>query len=416
MKKIIAAVIGTLLLCSINLVNAQFLTTHYYTGNCAIASDYVMGGVAVDTNNNKWFGTDQGVVKYNGSTWATYTTADGLPVNIISCIAVDKNNNIWIGTDGDGVAKFNGSTWTKYTTADGLCDNGIRYVAGDINGDVWFGSGGAGVSKLSGATWTTYTTGLPMNGGIYAAVNFITVDNSGTKWFGTDAGVAKFNGTTWTVIDQSVEDSLVDNGITSIAIDAANNKWIGTLSGITKLNSSDVWVKNYRPIDGMYNNGLRDLDIDVNGKLWMGLYTDYNNNGGITRFDGTSWTSQQFDFPDSVSADWIFRLAVDKNNDVWVAMDYGVIKIDHTSSISENQQSGALNVFPNPVSDRITLNLDINSCQKDQLVQIYNAVQKVKEVNMPAFMASTTIPVDDLPCGLYFVRVGNLTNKIIISR
>ncbi len=397
-------------------LNAQFISTHYKTGNCALQSDYVMGGVAVDTNNVKWFGTNQGVAKFDGVTWTAFTSADGLPSDIIICIAVDKNNNVWVGTDGDGVAKYDGSVWTTYTITDGLCDNGIHYIAGDINGDVWFASWGNGVSKLSGTTWTTYTTGLPLDGGVLAAVNFITVDGSGNKWFGTSKGISKYDGSTFTTIDQTVVDSLADNIIYSIAIDAANNKWIGTQYGMTQLNSSNVWVKNYRKINGLYNDAVQDVDIDSQGNLWLGLYTDYNNDAGISKFNGSGWISQQIDFPDSVSADQIFRLAVDRNDDVWVAMDYGVIKIDHSSGINDIKENASLNVFPNPVSDHFTVTVNNAGNQNPQVVEIYNTIRKVKEIEIPNNITSLTIRTNDLANGLYFVKIGNITQKIIISR
>jgi hypothetical protein len=83
MKKLFVTVICLLLLGSLNDLKAQFIQTHYFTGNSTLQSDYVVGGVAVDTNNNKWFGTDQGVAKFDGATWTAFTIADGLPSNII---------------------------------------------------------------------------------------------------------------------------------------------------------------------------------------------------------------------------------------------------------------------------------------------------------------------------------------------
>jgi len=422
MKKIFGTIICIFMFGMGTIVQAQFIQSHYYEGNSSLTSDYVAGGVAVDTNNNKWFGTDQGVTKFDGATWTKYTLADGLPSLIISCIAVDKNNNVWIGTDGDGVAKFNGSAWTTYTShstnngIDSLCDNGIRYIAGDINGDIWFASAGSGVSKLSGSTWTTYRSGLPMDGGSIAGVNFITVDALGNKWFGTSMGISKYDGSTFTNIDQASVDSLLDNNIFSIAIDASNNKWIGTQNGMTELNSSNGWVKNYRKSNGLYNNAVQDIEIDAQGKLWLGCYTDYNNDGGISRLAGTTWVSEQIDYPDSVSADQIFRLAVDKNNDIWVAIDYGVIRIDHTSGISEKYESGNLCVYPNPASDQLTVRFDNANGNKIQTIELYSTIQKVKEISVPENSSVVTIPLNDLTNGLYFVKFGNITKKITISR
>ena len=40
----------------------------------------------------------------------------------LSSIAVAKDGFLWVGTKGEGVAKFDGETWTSYTVEDGLAD------------------------------------------------------------------------------------------------------------------------------------------------------------------------------------------------------------------------------------------------------------------------------------------------------
>jgi len=62
--------------------------------------------LVIDSKNNKWFGTDtNGVWKYNDTTWTNYTTKDGLASNHILSIAVDRDDNIWFGTLG-GVSEL----------------------------------------------------------------------------------------------------------------------------------------------------------------------------------------------------------------------------------------------------------------------------------------------------------------------
>lgn len=412
MKKIFITIVCLSVLLLPTVIKAQFNQTHYYTGNCALPGDWVLGGVAVDTNNNKWFGTDQGVAKFDGTTWTTFTTSNGLPSNIISCIAVDKNNNVWIGTDGDGVAKYNGTTWTAYSVSNGLCDNGVSYIATENNGDVWFTSAAGCVSKLSGTTWTPYSSGLPIDQGSVAGVSFVTVDGSGNKWFGTNKGISKYNGSSFSTIYLPLSDSSVN----SIAIDGGNKKWVGTPVGISVLNSSDVLTNTYTSLDGLYNNFVKDLDFDSHGNLWVGLYTDYNNDAGISKFDGTNWVSCQIDFPDSVSADWIYRLAVDKNDDVWIAMDYGVIKIDHTSGINENTENLSMNIYPNPVTEQLNISINTTENSKNRTIELFSSIQKVGEYIMPDNSGKIVIPVNNLANGLYFVKFGNVTRKIIVSR
>lgn len=397
-----------------NKLTAQFVKTHYYSGNTSITTDFMKGGVAIDTNNNKWFGTDMGVLKFDGTTWTNYTTTNGLPSDVISCIAVDKNNNVWIGTEGDGVAKFNGTTWAAYSQhstnngIDSLCDNGIYAIASDLTGNVWFGSKGSGVSKYDGSSWVTYTTGLPMDGIGIAGVNYITVDAANNKWFGTDMGLAKFNGSNWAIIDVSTMDSLIDNKITSIAFDNTGNIWAGTGFGITKLNSSYSWVKNYRVVDGLYTHAVADLDIDKTGNLWVGLYTDYNNDGGITEFTGTNWMSEEINFPDSVSGDQIFQIAVDKTNDIWIAMDYGVIKISHGSGVSELTASKDISIYPNPSNGIIHLCEDFSGKNTDIYITNSSGTIVMHQQNI------STLDLSHLCDGIYYVQI--VTDQAVVSK
>jgi len=54
-----------------------------------------------DKSGNLWFGTYAevgGVSHYNGSTWRTFTTADGLADNVVASMLEDKSGNLWFGT------------------------------------------------------------------------------------------------------------------------------------------------------------------------------------------------------------------------------------------------------------------------------------------------------------------------------
>ena len=68
--------------------------------------------LAIDSKNNKWFGTLHGVWKYNGNTWTNYTTDNGLVSNHVLSVAIDAEDNKWFGTTG-GVSKFVDSEVTQ---------------------------------------------------------------------------------------------------------------------------------------------------------------------------------------------------------------------------------------------------------------------------------------------------------------
>ena len=71
--------------------------------------------IAIDKNGDRWFGTQAGISRFNGSKWTNYTTKDGLTSNKIYSAQADKEGNVWFGTLDWGVNKFDGRTWSNYT-------------------------------------------------------------------------------------------------------------------------------------------------------------------------------------------------------------------------------------------------------------------------------------------------------------
>ena len=54
--------------------------------------------LAIDESGNKWIGTEEGLVKFDGTDWIIYNTSNsGIRVNYIKCIAIDEYDNVWIG-------------------------------------------------------------------------------------------------------------------------------------------------------------------------------------------------------------------------------------------------------------------------------------------------------------------------------
>ena len=66
-----------------------------------------------------------------------YDTKDGLPSATVYNITQDKNGFIWFGTE-NGLSRFDGKNFKTFTTKDGLPDNSILKVHGDNTGRLYF--------------------------------------------------------------------------------------------------------------------------------------------------------------------------------------------------------------------------------------------------------------------------------------
>lgn len=104
--------------------------------------------IAIDNENNKWFGTwGAGVSRFNGKTWKTYTKNDGLSGNFIHALSVESNGTLWAGTEG-GVSWLDKGSWKTYSKKDGLLDDNVFSIAFDARGNKWFGTW-TGLSRLA---------------------------------------------------------------------------------------------------------------------------------------------------------------------------------------------------------------------------------------------------------------------------
>ena len=83
-----------------------------------ITNNYIINFIE-DNEGNKWFGTWNGISKFDGNTWENFFIEDGLPSNNTTFIYQDQENRIWAGTD-KGISKFDGNEWQIIGKSDSL--------------------------------------------------------------------------------------------------------------------------------------------------------------------------------------------------------------------------------------------------------------------------------------------------------
>lgn len=104
--------------------------------------------VYIDSNNDQWFGTDEGVFKHIGlehtSNWSFLSTTEGLVHNTVTCITKDREGGFWFGTPM-GVSRYSEETFETFTVSEGLISDTINDIAIDMQGNAWIATD-AGVS------------------------------------------------------------------------------------------------------------------------------------------------------------------------------------------------------------------------------------------------------------------------------
>ncbi len=213
-----------------------------------------MWDIEIDSDNNKWVTTmSYGLAFYNNSTWTYYTSAQ-MGTNCAFAIAIDNSGVKWIGTD-NGLVKYDGTNWTIYNTGNSPIPNdNVISLEIDINDNIWIGTGGSGntggLAKFDRENWTVYTddnSGLPSN-----YITDLMPDSEGNIWISTGGsqpgGLVKFDGdSNWKIYNSSNSDiPASDNRVQSVAMDSAGCVWVATSDGIGVLcfETNDIKTKH----------------------------------------------------------------------------------------------------------------------------------------------------------------------------
>ncbi|MBI1823056.1 MAG: hypothetical protein HY200_00080 [Nitrospirae bacterium] len=211
------------------------------------------------SKDKMWVATWKGASVFNGSSFQTFSTQEGLPDKWIYAIGEEKDGSLWFGTEG-GVSHYKGSRWINYNHLDGLGseikdpvlsshDEGSSYhhstsgklimtsnpnyvltLVIDSENNKWFGTWGGGISKFDGKSWKNYTQSDGLGGNF---INALAFDSGGRLWAGTNGGASYFDGKIWKTINE--KDGLLNNNVFAIAFDPAGNKYFGTWKGLSKM-------------------------------------------------------------------------------------------------------------------------------------------------------------------------------------
>jgi ligand-binding sensor domain-containing protein len=353
--------------------------------------------VAIDLNDDVWFGTQNGISQFNGNNWTNYSTANspGLVNNNINSIAFESDNSMWVGSDF-GVSRFDGNTWTSYDQNSGLADNRVKHIFID-NSDVVWVANSDGVSVYDGHNWWSLTSndGIPFGG-----VSHIAEDVKGNLIFSTPlSGILIFDGVDISTVNEM--NGLISNRVRSSSLDNDNNIWIATADGISVLDSDLNHIKNHTrvfelpPPDTL--NPIEDIKVDSKGKVWAAVYVDYLvTEGGVSSYSGFQWSD--LDVNDGLVGPVVRNLAIDKNDNVWVATSTGLSHILSNSTSTEGTAFAQMySIYPNPASDFIIIDSDM-SWKNLHVYDMHGRTSDVKNVG-------NRIDLTSLLPGIYFLQI-----------
>ncbi len=277
-----------------------------------------------DKKGFMWFGTGNGLNKFDGYTFTVYLNdpydSTSISDNEITSIYEDKDGYIWIGTINGVLNKFDRTTETfkhfnlayeknfksilneSYTSYPVSFvrnnDYSMTSICGDEKGNLWIGTWGNGLFRFDKKTNYSehfYNDPANPNSLSYNRVSKIITDKNGILWVGTYGGglnkiVINENTDEYSFVcykEDKSDSSLSCNDIITVFEDSESNIWIGTYNG--GLDELDKSQKNLLPDEAKFVHYFRKNDNNTNSimtiiedkeNLWLGTL-----GGGLISFD-----------------------------------------------------------------------------------------------------------------------------------
>ena len=242
-----------------------------------------------DSQGFMWFGTREGLNKYDGYNFLIYRESDPdsyISNNFIECMEEDKLGRLWVGTKR-GLNRYDresGLFITYYSSNNDSTpsNNNTMCMLKDYRGELWMGT-------LSGLD--RYNTendkfircsfnGLPPNVAVYA----LTEDHDENIWIGTESGLYVYNSHSGRILQYTHKsndnNSLSENRISALLCDSRGRIWVGIhQQGICLFNPDENNFTRFKREHGLNNNTVRCIEEDSEGNILAGTFD------GLCRFD-----------------------------------------------------------------------------------------------------------------------------------
>jgi ligand-binding sensor domain-containing protein/serine phosphatase RsbU (regulator of sigma subunit) len=270
----------------------------------------------VDSNNELWVGTENGLNKITQAGVENWSEENGLINNRVRSIAEDYKGNFWIGTS-DGISIFNGQTFVNLNSDNGLSNERIRCVTTDNFNNIWVGTYFGGIMRFNHQDFISYT---PAEGLVSSQIHTITEDEKGDIIVGTYDGVSKlkiYNDKLIRTKTVTTEQGLLDNHVRAIYKDENACYWYGTEKGITLIQNNKVTYLNE-------NVGLKNSEITVIKKIkdvyWIGTADGVAE---IRTDDYLAFKVDFHEFDDGLAGHEVSQIETDSHDNIWISFSDG---------------------------------------------------------------------------------------------
>ncbi len=293
-----------------------------------------------DSQGFMWFGTQDGLNRYDGYRLTVYQRKTDDPHSLsdsyVASLYEDRNGVIWVGSNGGGLNRFdraaNRFSHYRHDSEDPntLSSDVVHAICQDSEGRLWTGTDN-GLNRLDPETGKIVryqgVRGDPhtlSNNQVRAVVE----DRSGYLWIGTSNGLNRFDRGTGRfrrfLHDPENPKSLSNNFIRkvlTVAGDPHGYIWAASFDGLNRYDPETGEFRAFRFDQGRSNPGrynqVFSIDTDDDGLFWLGT------TNGLVIFNPKTeqfrrYTHNSLD-PRSLSGNFILSIYRDRAGDMWVS-------------------------------------------------------------------------------------------------
>ncbi|MDE2051585.1 MAG: hypothetical protein KGJ72_11260, partial [Gammaproteobacteria bacterium] len=273
------------------------------------------------------------------------TTADGLPEGTVRSVLQDSQGFMWFGTE-DGLVRYDGQHLVRYGILPGgkhgLPGSFIRQIVQGPRHDLWIAINNGGLARWNRASndFTVYRHDPDDSHSLASdEVRALAIDAQGRVWIGmTDAGLDVLDPRSGRIQhlgnDAANPGRLASNHVTTLTFDRAGDLWVGTDQGLDELEPGRHTFLHFRWVPGdphtLSGSYITQVLEDRSGSIWVGT-----QNGGLDRLDHDGRVVQVFrhdaQTPGSLASNYVHALLEDRAGDFWVGTDAGLDLLDRST-------------------------------------------------------------------------------------